>query len=302
MDSRLLQAFVTVADLGGISPAAEKLGYAQSSLSAQLGRLERELGVALLHRSSSGATPTEAGLTLLPYAREALDLDERMRRAVAGLRPRLRVGAQETLAFHWLPDLLTALDHGAAGRAAAVDVTLTVDTRERLREALSEGRLDLLFLYDNGAPAPGPHAVIGRDRVVLVAAPGHPLAEPGAATPEALAAALFVFAEEGCTSQMLYSHLGSRLDGAAPVESRTVVTGSKAALGRMIAQGRGVGLLPRLAVAADLASGDLVALDVPGPATVAVQAWWRPGLGPVEPSVQALLRLARRHPVGQALS
>lgn len=294
VDSRLLQAFVTVADLGGISPAAERLGYAQSSLSAQLGRLERDLGVTLLLRTSSGATPTDAGLALLPYAREALDLDERMRRAVAGLRPRLRLGSQETLASHWLPDLLTAFDHVLT---EAVDVTLTVDTRARLTEALAAGGLDAVFLYENGSGGRQPSAVVGRDRVVVVAAPGHPLTREGALTPEALLKARLLFAEEGCTSQMLAGHLGDGPLSRIP-EPRTVVTGSKAALGRMVAQGRGVALLPRLAVARELAAGELVALDVPAaPATVAVEARWRTGLGPLERPLHTLVRLARRHPL-----
>src|SRR5436853_233914 len=69
MDTRLLRAFLTVVETGGISAAAEKLGYAQSSVSDQLRGLERDLGVPVLHRTSVGTVPTEAGARLLPYAR-----------------------------------------------------------------------------------------------------------------------------------------------------------------------------------------------------------------------------------------
>jgi DNA-binding transcriptional LysR family regulator len=209
------------------------------------------------------------------------------------------VGAQETLALEWLPDLLTALDHGAGGRDTAVGVSLTVETRERLRDALAAGRLDVVFLYDNGVAWPGPHAVVARDKVVVVVAPGHPLTAEETVTPEAVAAARILFAEEGCTSQLLLDGL---LAGRAFSEDAgTTVTGSKAALVRLVAQGRGIALLPRLAVARELASGELVALEVAAaPATVDVEACWRDGGGPAERAVHALLRLARRHPLAAA--
>ncbi|MCZ0994436.1 LysR family transcriptional regulator [Streptomyces noursei] len=87
MDSRYLRAFVAVVEHGGISAAAQELGYAQSSVSAQLKRLEAELDATVLVRAGTGATLTDAGRRLLPHAREALELDERMRRAARGERP-----------------------------------------------------------------------------------------------------------------------------------------------------------------------------------------------------------------------
>src|SRR6266545_2176462 len=102
-------------------PPSERLGYAQSSLSAQLRSLEAELGAELVSRSNSGVSPTDAGRRLLPYAHEALTLHERMRRAVADARPRLRVGALETLADEWLPDILAAYQRGAAGPGSVAE-------------------------------------------------------------------------------------------------------------------------------------------------------------------------------------
>ncbi|UZJ30593.1 LysR family transcriptional regulator [Streptomyces endophytica] len=87
MDTRYLRAFVAVAEHGGISAAAQQLGYAQSSVSAQLKRLEAELGATVLTRGGTGAALTDAGRRLLPHAREALVLEDRMRRAALGDRP-----------------------------------------------------------------------------------------------------------------------------------------------------------------------------------------------------------------------
>lgn len=304
MDSRRLRAFVTVVDVGGISAAAQRLGYAQSSLSAQLRGLESELGVAVLVRSSTGVRLTEAGERLLPIAREALELEEKMRRAAAGGGPPLRIGALETLADGWLPDLLTALDHGAAGPVAAT-VSLTVGGRDRLGADLLAGRLDVVFLFDNGAPSSGPHATVGSDQVLLVAAPEHPLARTGAVTPETLLGTPFLVAEPGCTTQMLVDRFGRDLTGQTPV---AMVTGSLSALLRLAAHGRGVALLPALAAEKPLAAGDLVVVPVKdGLPTVSIEARWRDQLGEAGDAVDALLRLALRNPpattretVGQA--
>ncbi len=292
MDSRRLLAFVTVVEQGGISAAAEKLGYAQSSLSAQLRSLEAELGVQVLRRGNSGASLTDAGQRLLPYAREALALHDRMRRAVAGAGARLRIGALETLADEWLPDILAAYDRGAAGPGSIADLTLTVANRAQLSAALDAGDLDLVFLFDNGAPVPGPHAVLAWDQVVLVASAEHPLARVGAVDPEALLDTEFLIAEPGCTTQMLVDRFGRDLTHRTPIG---MVTGSLAALRRMAAHGRGVALLPALSAGRYLESGELVEIEVAGGLPlVSIQARWRESSG-VAPAIPALLRLARRH-------
>lgn len=66
-----LQTFVEVADAGGISPAAQRLGVAKSIVSRRLARLEAELGVQLLVRTTRGTALTEAGATFRDYAARA---------------------------------------------------------------------------------------------------------------------------------------------------------------------------------------------------------------------------------------
>ncbi|MDQ0703983.1 alkanesulfonate monooxygenase SsuD/methylene tetrahydromethanopterin reductase-like flavin-dependent oxidoreductase (luciferase family) [Pseudomonas sp. W3I7] len=68
MDIEELQTFVEVADAGGISQAALRLGVSKSIVSRRLARLEAELGVQLLARSTRGASLTEAGATFRDYA------------------------------------------------------------------------------------------------------------------------------------------------------------------------------------------------------------------------------------------
>ncbi|MFE7300306.1 LysR family transcriptional regulator [Streptomyces sp. NPDC057579] len=292
MDSRYLRAFVAVADHGGISAAAQELGYAQSSVSAQLKRLEAELDATVLVRAGSGATLTDAGRRLLPHAREALELEERMRRAARGERPRLRIGAQESLAHAWMPEVLAALEYGAAGTGTSAEVELTVGNRARVHRAFAAGELDVVFQYDNGRRAAGPHAVVGHDRTVLVAGPAHPLARQERVLPEQLLDCAFLVAEPGCTSEMLVDGLGRDLLAGAQLAT---VTGSLSALLRLTGHGQGISLLPALAVARELEQGELVALRLVEPLRpVSIVAQWHPRLGVAERPLRALLDLARR--------
>ncbi|MGC0311838.1 LysR family transcriptional regulator [Kitasatospora acidiphila] len=292
MDLRYLRAFVAVADHGGISAAAQQLGYAQSSVSAQLKRLEAELGAAVLLRVGTGATLTEAGRRLLPHAREALELDERMRRAVLGERPRLRIGAQESLAHAWLPDVLAAFEYGAGGPDTTAEVDLSVGSRTKLDALFTAGELDVAFQYDAGVRVLGPSAVVGHDRTVLAAGSSHPLARVGTVTAEQLLRYEFLVAEPGCTSEMLVDRFGRDLLVGAQV---AMVTGSLAALLRLTGHGRGVTLLPEMAVARELESGELVELPLAEQVRpVSIVAKWHPRLGLADGPLRALLEVARR--------
>jgi DNA-binding transcriptional LysR family regulator len=68
MDLEELQTFVEVADAGGVSPAARRLGVSKSIVSRRLFRLESALGVQLLARTTRGAALTEAGVTFRDHA------------------------------------------------------------------------------------------------------------------------------------------------------------------------------------------------------------------------------------------
>lgn len=96
MDIDDLRTFVDVADAGGVSLAARRLGVAKSIVSRRLARLESELGVQLLSRNTRGAALTEAGSTFREYAaRITAELDAARDSILpAGeLRGRLRVAA-----------------------------------------------------------------------------------------------------------------------------------------------------------------------------------------------------------------
>src|SRR5260221_13695614 len=84
MEVRELRAFTAVAEEGSVSAAARRLHLSQSALSQTVQSLERQLGVQLLLRSSTGVTAPEAGRILLREARALIAHHDRVVAAVAG--------------------------------------------------------------------------------------------------------------------------------------------------------------------------------------------------------------------------
>src|SRR6202142_3510172 len=100
MDLEDLRTFVDVADAGGVSGAARRLGVSKSIVSRRLFRLEAELGVQLLARTTRGAALTEAGVTFREHAVRVcaeIDLARETILPAGDLRGRLRI--PEPVAF-----------------------------------------------------------------------------------------------------------------------------------------------------------------------------------------------------------
>jgi DNA-binding transcriptional LysR family regulator len=96
MDLEDLRTFVEVADAGGVTPAARRLGISKSMVSRSLARLEAELGVQLLSRTTRGAALTEAGITFRDHAAKVsaeIDLAKETILPAGELRGRLRIAA-----------------------------------------------------------------------------------------------------------------------------------------------------------------------------------------------------------------
>ncbi|UPG92790.1 LysR family transcriptional regulator [Luteibacter aegosomatissinici] len=96
MDIEDLRTFVEVADAGGVSAAAARLGVSKSIVSRRLARLEEELGIQLLARTTRGASLTEAGALYRDFAARACTEMEVARETIlpsGELRGRLRIAA-----------------------------------------------------------------------------------------------------------------------------------------------------------------------------------------------------------------
>lgn len=177
MELHQLRYFVAVAETGGFVKAAQRCGVTQPSLSQQIRKLERELGVNLFDRSSRGAVPTEAGRALLPRAHRIL---ADVREAMAGVkedvdagRGPLSIGAIPTMAPYLMPPVLSRFlrDHPEC------ELTVREDLTERLIEAVIDHELDAAVM---STPVDHPALdvrVIGSEPLLVVAPAGSSLPE-----------------------------------------------------------------------------------------------------------------------------
>ena len=181
MELHQLEYFVAVAEEASFTRAASRVHVAQPGVSAQVRRLESELGQQLLDRSGRSVRLTEVGSAVLPFARAALDAVANARLAVddlAGLvRGQVTVGMVSGCALPALAELLA----GFHDRHPGVAIALVEDNSDRLVDRLRDGRLDLALIgWAEQTPADIDSVVLVDEELVAVVAPGHPLAGTGA--------------------------------------------------------------------------------------------------------------------------
>ena len=172
MELRQLEYLVAVAEEANFTRAAQRVHVAQPAVSAQIARLERELGEALFDRTRRAVRLTATGEAVLPHARAALDAVHRLRTAVDELAELVRGSVTVgTVTAHNvdMPQLLADYhrDH------PAVDVTLSVDTSEALVDGVRSGRFDVVITAIGTDEALAGLAVATTTDQALVAAVSH---------------------------------------------------------------------------------------------------------------------------------
>jgi DNA-binding transcriptional LysR family regulator len=129
-------ALLTVAESGGFTRAAERLGVSKAQISKQVGALEAALGVKLLHRTTRRVALTDAGQRYLEHARQASHALDEGERAVSAVRTEvdglIRLTAPTSLGDSFLVDLIA--DFRASYPAVRFDVDLSIATRDLIGE------------------------------------------------------------------------------------------------------------------------------------------------------------------------
>jgi DNA-binding transcriptional LysR family regulator len=193
MELRHLRYFLAVAEERHFGRAAERLHMAQPPLSKQIRRLEAELGVELLHRTTRRVELSPAGEVLLERARgilEAADTAaEDCRRAAGGEIGRLSVGFTGSTTYALLPSVATALREALPGVELELHGELITPAQV---ERLLDGSLDLGLLRPPVRAHELTVEVIRSEPLVAVLPSAHRLAAEDAVAVSDLAAEPFV--------------------------------------------------------------------------------------------------------------
>lgn len=182
MDIEDLQTFVAVADAGGVSSAARRLGVSKSIVSRRLLKLETELGIQLLARTTRGAALTEAGAAFRDHAARAcaeIDVARETILPTGDLRGRLRVAVPVSLGpNHFAPVLA---DMGRRHPQLHIDASYS----DRFVDLIAEGfdcAIRVGYLPDSNLIARRVAPLYGK----LVASPGYIEAHGAPKTPDDL--------------------------------------------------------------------------------------------------------------------
>ncbi|MFJ1997378.1 LysR family transcriptional regulator [Streptomyces asiaticus] len=294
MELRQLECFVAVAEERSFTRAAARLHLVQSTVSATIAALEKELAAPLLVRTTRRVSLTDAGLELLPKARAALDAVRDARDVVhavqGGLRGTLRIGTMSSLGLIDLPALLGRFHRDHPEVSVRLATAASCGGSPALITALAEGRLDLAFVS-----IPGQHPTTARlrhltsVRLDLVVPREHPLADRGTATISDLAGEPFIDFPSGYGNRAVTD----RAFTAAGLRRHVTIEITDIAAGVDFVRNRlGLALLPRGAVGPDddLTTLGIADADLDWPISLAAPAERAPSA-----AARAFERLVDRH-------
>jgi DNA-binding transcriptional LysR family regulator len=255
-----LAILVRVVDTGGVTRAAEALHIAQPAVTQRLRRLERVLRTPMVERKGRSLGLTDAGRTVLPLARQVLQLLDRIPAAIGEVQGLLRgeivVGASTTVGEFVLPKRL-----GPFGRAyPRLAVRLRIANTQRTVERVLDHSLPLAFVGLRPAHTALTVLSFVRDEILLVAAATHPLAGRRVSV-DALGRTRLLLREEGSATRALavaaLTRCGMRTESLKEF-------GSNAALRTAVLAGYGVAAISREAVGDDLRARRVKPIRLPG--------------------------------------
>lgn len=139
--------FITVAEMGTITKAANVLHVSQPSLTQYLNRLESDLGVKLINRDTTPLSLTQAGTVYLEYVRSVLALEKKLK---ADLN-QLKNGKEQTLILgipsQLIPLIFDSCVQNFINQHPEVDVKVIEGTSVTTKKLLLDGRVDIAFFH-----------------------------------------------------------------------------------------------------------------------------------------------------------
>jgi DNA-binding transcriptional LysR family regulator len=182
VELRQLAVFVSVAEEGSFTRAADRLHVVQSAVSAGVRNLERELGASLFDRSTHHVQLTDAGKALLPEARATLTAATAARDAVdavrGGIRGTVLLGTMQAQGMRAIgvPELLAGFRHDHP--LVQVHIRHAAGGSTEMATQVREGRLDLAFVSLQANELPGVELTqLSHEPMMVLAPAAHGLAK-----------------------------------------------------------------------------------------------------------------------------
>jgi DNA-binding transcriptional LysR family regulator len=258
VDLGQLEAFVQVANQRSFSRAAEALFLTQPSVTARIQALERDLGERLFERSGRGIRLTEVGECFLPHAERVLQALNTGRDAIDSLRNlhsgSLVLASATTVSTYVLPGLLKTF----RARYPRIEVSVRTGRSEQVLQMMlaDEAQVGLVrAVYHQDIETKG----LIEDELVLVSNNSHELVGQGSVTVEQLGDHPFIFFDRNSSYYSLAQGI-FRQHGVVPRTQMEL--DSMEATKKMVEEGLGIAMLPKVALERELKDGTLREIEI----------------------------------------
>lgn len=256
-----LRTLESIAEAGSLVAAADDLHMTPAALTARLKGLENAVGMPLFDRTSMGLRLNPAGEIARELAagvqRAVREFAEGMQAVKTGHGGRLSVGVVST-AKYFAPRLIAAF----VDRHPKLELRFRIGNRDETAASLKSREVEIALAGRPPADLPVAKAPIGPHPYVMIAPPGHRLAGAGRIARARLAGEAFLFREQGSGTRSLFDYF------IGDTEIRRVQLGMELGSNETIKQavmaGLGIALISAHTIAAEIADGRLVILDVEG--------------------------------------
>ncbi len=265
MDIKNINTFIRAAELKSFTKVAQESNYAQSTVTAQIQQLERELGYPLFDRIGKTVSLTCLGEEFLKYAHsisEQLSKACSLNKEKSEIKGILRIGVIESLLFANLKNIIPKFRNTFKN----VNVQIKMGQTTELIEMLKQNKLDLIYISaDKNTDNELSCEYIKEEHLVFISSPTHPLSNVSDISAEDLFKYDFAVTEQTgvCYGRLkaLASENGSILRTIVEVDNTTVVS-------EIVEEGLGIGFLPEYSVHKRLQNKSLKILDVNIPSQI----------------------------------
>lgn len=259
MTFRHLRIFIAVCDTMNMTAAAEHLFMSQPAVSQAISDLEKHYGVRLFERLSRKLYLTQAGKKLLNSARQILhmnrDMENEMRNLLEGAR--IRIGASVTIGAYVLPKLVAHFK----SEHAQVQVQVVEDNTTQIEKLILKDQLDLALVEGETTASELVLTPFLEDELVLICGTNHPFASLSLVRPEMLQREAIIIREKGSGTRKTFEDAMA----AANLSWQPSWTCNNADTIKMaVAEGLGISIISRRAVAREVAAGWLHIKKVDG--------------------------------------
>ncbi|MEE6133536.1 LysR family transcriptional regulator [Priestia aryabhattai] len=252
MDLNYFYTFKEVVKWGSYTKTGEQLGYAQSSVTTQIKKLEDHFQVKLFERVGRKMRLTQSGEELYYYVNQILLLMDEAEERISNehnLRGTLRIGTVESLAAYFITPYIKELKT----RHPDLKILLESGLCPKLKEGVLEGAFDLAIVLDRYIDHPELTTIpIREETLVMIAPKNHRLQQLKEMNLQELEGETLILTEEGCPYRVLLEQLLMN----ETIQVKSVISfSSLEAIKQCVADDLGIAILPEIAARKEIESG-----------------------------------------------